>query len=79
MKPSEKAPLSAIKLVEILTKNGLPKNMINVLTGKDGKSITESVLSDPRISMVTFTGGLLAGIDIKDNDFKETLLNKVCS
>ncbi len=65
LKPSEKAPLSAIKLVEILTKNGLPKNMINVLTGKDGKSITESVLSDPRISMVTFTGGLLAGIDIK--------------
>ena len=65
LKPSEKTPLSAIFLVNALIKNGLPKNMINVITGDNGKRIFESILSFPTIDMVTFTGGLEAGIEIK--------------
>ncbi len=65
LKPSEKTPLSSIFLVNALIKNGLPKNMINVITGDDGKRIFDSILLFPEINMVTFTGGLKAGIEIK--------------
>jgi aldehyde dehydrogenase (NAD+) len=65
LKPSEKTPLSAIKLVEILLKNGLPPNMVNVITGSDPSKILSSVLSFSGIDMLTFTGGLPVGLKIK--------------
>jgi phosphonoacetaldehyde dehydrogenase len=65
LKPSEKTPLSAIKLVEILIENGLPSNMVNIITVKDANKGLNSILSFPHIDMVTFTGGLSAGLIIK--------------
>lgn len=70
LKPSEKTPLSAIMLVNALIINGLPNNMINIITGKDGKKMMEKILSFPNIDMITFTGGLDAGFDIKKKMIK---------
>ena len=61
IKPSEKTPLSALKLLEILIKNGLPEGMFNVVVNKDPKKILESILSFPKLDMITFTGGLSVG------------------
>ena len=71
LKPSEKAPLSAIKLVEVLLENGMPANMVNVVTGKNGKNTVAKLLSFSKLDMVTFTGGLAAGLDIR-----KTLIEK---
>ena len=65
LKPSEKTPISAIRLVKTLIDNGLPPNMINVITSNKPKEIMGNILSFPNIDMVTFTGGLDAGLDIK--------------
>lgn len=67
LKPSEKTPLSAMALVEILIKCGLPNNMINVVTAKSGTKVLSEILKHKKIDMVTFTGGYSAGIDIKNS------------
>lgn len=65
LKPSEKTPLSAIRLVEILVENGLPSNMISIITAKDANEALNSILSYSGIDMLTFTGGLPVGLIIK--------------
>ena len=65
IKPSEKTPLSAIKLVEILVKSGLPQDMVNIVTGYDPIKILDDILSFPNLDMITFTGGLFAGLAIQ--------------
>ena len=65
LKPSEKTPLSSLRLVEVLINNGLPPNMINVITSKNSKEVTEIILSNSSVDMLTFTGSLHAGLEIK--------------
>ena len=75
IKPSEKTPLSAIKLTEILVECGLPQDMVNVVTGVDPVKTLDHILSFPFLEMVTFTGGLDAGLAIQQRmiDFKHGL------
>jgi aldehyde dehydrogenase (NAD+) len=70
LKPSGKTPLSAIKLVEILIKNNLPPNMINVITSSNADKFLNTSLSFTGVDMLTFTGGLHAGLKIKETMFK---------
>lgn len=60
VKPSEKTPLTAIKLCELLYEAGLPKNMLSVFVG-DIEEVVEPLIADPRIELVTFTGGTSVG------------------
>ncbi len=65
LKPSEKTPLSAIKLVEILKDSGMPENLISVVTTNNPGNLIVELLNKARFDMVTFTGGLEAGLNIK--------------
>ena len=67
LKPSEKTPLSAIKLGELLLEAGLEKNMFNIITGVPAKAIVSQMTNSPLIDMVTFTGGLSVGLRIAKN------------
>lgn len=60
LKPSEKAPLTALAFANLLIKNGLPESMLTVVTGYP-HDIGEILLSHPLIDMVTFTGGVSTG------------------
>ncbi|WP_316817211.1 phosphonoacetaldehyde dehydrogenase [Pedobacter nyackensis] len=60
LKPSEKTPLTAIRFVELLYEAGLPPYMLSVLLG-DTKSVSEILVQDPRIDMVSFTGSVAVG------------------
>ncbi len=71
LKPSEKTPLSAVKLVKILHNNGMPPNMVNVVTGKNGKNVLNKILSYSKLDLLTVTGGLKAGLDIKKSLVKK--------
>lgn len=60
LKPSEKVPLSALLLADILYEAGLPPAMFQVVTG-DPTEIADELLTNPAIDMVTFTGGVPIG------------------
>ncbi len=60
LKPSEKTPLSAFVLADILYEAGLPPPMLSVITG-DPKEIADEMLTNPDVDMITFTGGVSIG------------------
>src|SRR5580700_9867073 len=60
LKPTEKTPLSALLLADILYGAGLPPEMFSVLTG-DPKEIADELLTHPDVDLITFTGGVAIG------------------
>jgi putative phosphonoacetaldehyde dehydrogenase len=60
LKPSEKVPLSALRLADILYEAGLPPPMLQVVTG-DPAEIGDELLTNPAVDLVSFTGGVSIG------------------
>lgn len=60
LKPSEDASLSPIRLVELLEEAGLPKGVVNVVTGF-GAEAGAAIASHPEVDKVAFTGSTLTG------------------
>ncbi|RKX28537.1 MAG: aldehyde dehydrogenase, partial [Candidatus Zixiibacteriota bacterium] len=60
LKPATVTPLSALKLVEVLVEAGLPPQAIQAITGV-GSVIGDPLVSDDRVRMISFTGGVEAG------------------
>jgi putative phosphonoacetaldehyde dehydrogenase len=60
LKPTEKTPLTALLLADILYEAGLPPEMFSVVTG-DPKEIADELLTNPDVDLVTFTGGVAVG------------------
>ena len=60
LKPSEKVPLSAICLADMLYEAGLPPPMLQVVTG-DPKEIADELIGNENVDLVTFTGGVAVG------------------
>jgi len=60
LKPTEKTPLSALLLADILYEAGLPPPMFSVVTG-DPREIADELLTHADIDLVTFTGGIPIG------------------
>jgi aldehyde dehydrogenase (NAD+) len=63
LKPSEKVPLSALVLADVLYEAGLPPAMFQVLTG-DPREIADELVTNPNVDLVTFTGGVAIGKSI---------------
>lgn len=61
LKPSEKTPLTAIRLHEILIESGLPLNHINIVHGFPPKEVVDQLITYPKIDLVTVTGGVNIG------------------
>lgn len=59
LKPSELAPLSALKLVECLVQAGLPPGVVTVATG--GVELGQALVALREVRMVSFTGGFATG------------------
>jgi acyl-CoA reductase-like NAD-dependent aldehyde dehydrogenase len=59
LKPSEHAPLSALRLVACLLAAGLPPGIVSVATG--GAALGEALVSAREVRMVSFTGGFATG------------------
>ncbi|MGZ2746546.1 phosphonoacetaldehyde dehydrogenase [Burkholderia stagnalis] len=60
LKPSEKVPLSAFYLADLLVEAGLPEPMLQVLTG-DPDEIADELVTHSHASLITFTGGVAIG------------------
>jgi putative phosphonoacetaldehyde dehydrogenase len=63
LKPSEKTPLTALLLADILYEAGLPPAMFSVVTG-DPTEIADELLTNPHVELITFTGGVAVGKSI---------------
>ncbi|MCF5233327.1 MULTISPECIES: aldehyde dehydrogenase family protein [unclassified Pseudomonas] len=63
LKPSEKAPLSALLLADILHRAGVPKGVFNLVNG-DGPTLGEGIARHADIDMVSFTGSTGAGVAV---------------
>jgi len=54
LKPSEKVPLSAVLIVELLEQAGLPKGVLNIVHG--GREVVDALLTHPKVKAVSFVG-----------------------
>lgn len=63
-KPSSDTPLVGLRLVEALVDAGIPKGVINFVTGSAAR-VSQPLLTDPAIRAVTFTGSTEAGESIQ--------------
>ena len=62
-KPASQAPLTAVHLAEVLDEAGLPKGVLNLVTGS-GSRVGNILVTDERINGVSFTGSYEVGTGI---------------
>lgn len=60
LKPATVTPLTAIRFVELMYEAGLPPHMLSVLLGPTDE-VADFLVCDPRVELVTFTGGETVG------------------
>jgi alpha-ketoglutaric semialdehyde dehydrogenase len=58
-KPSSNTPLSAVNFVKVLIDAGIPKGVVNMITGD--AEVGGAMTKDPRVSVVSFTGSTRVG------------------
>jgi len=63
LKPGTATPLSALRLAHDLMEAGLPPGRLNVVTGR-GEELGGAIVTNPRVRVVTFTGGVETGLRI---------------
>jgi glyceraldehyde-3-phosphate dehydrogenase (NADP+) len=60
LKPASATPITALCLARDLMEAGLPPGRLSVIPGYGGE-IGKAIVTDPRVRVVTFTGGVAAG------------------
>tara|TARA_Y100000034_G_scaffold134330_1_gene202467 strand:+ start:3676 stop:5136 length:1461 start_codon:yes stop_codon:yes gene_type:complete len=65
-KPSSDTPLSAIELIKIIEKAGVPKGVVNVVTGT-GQEVGDEIIRNKDVLGVSFTGSKNTGEYILKN------------
>ena len=58
-KPSSNTPQSALNFVNVLIEAGVPKGVVNMVTGD--AEVGTAMTTDPRVSVVSFTGSTTVG------------------
>jgi acyl-CoA reductase-like NAD-dependent aldehyde dehydrogenase len=64
LKPASTTPLTSLKLGEIMMDAGLPPGALNIVIGSGG-TVGNWLVTEPAVSMITFTGSPPVGKDIK--------------
>jgi glyceraldehyde-3-phosphate dehydrogenase (NADP+) len=60
VKPDSKTPLSALMLARAVQTADVPPGVLQVVTGP-GRQVGDVLVTDPRVRMISFTGGLSTG------------------
>jgi glyceraldehyde-3-phosphate dehydrogenase (NADP+) len=66
VKPHSETPLTSLMLAEVLEQAGLPAGILQVISGR-GSVVGDYLVRDPRVRMISFTGGVEAGMQIMKN------------
>jgi succinate-semialdehyde dehydrogenase/glutarate-semialdehyde dehydrogenase len=60
LKPAEQTPFSALALAELAVRAGVPKGVLNIITG-DAPAIGKELCTNPVVRKITFTGSTEVG------------------
>ena len=60
LKPSELTPATAVHLMRLLEEAGVPAGVANLVIGAGG-GVGAALVEDPRVDLVSFTGGVATG------------------
>ena len=63
LKPASDAPLSAYHLVKLCQEVGIPRGVVNYVTG-DGATVGGALTRDPGIALISFTGSSESGREV---------------
>lgn len=61
LKPASDTPLSALAVADILAEAGLPPGVVNVVTARGSSGVVDTILEDPRVRKLSFTGSTEVG------------------
>ncbi|NQX06482.1 NAD-dependent succinate-semialdehyde dehydrogenase [Rathayibacter sp. VKM Ac-2856] len=61
VKPAELTPLTTLAFAALLAEAGVPDGVVNVVTTSSAGAVSEPILSDPRLSKLSFTGSTPVG------------------
>ena len=61
LKPASDTPLSALAVADILAEAGLPPGVVNVVTARGSSGVVDTILDDPRVRKLSFTGSTEVG------------------
>ncbi len=76
VKPASTTPLCSIRIIELMNQAGLPKGVLNIITGPGGV-VGEELLKNPKIRRIAFTGESSTGKHVAEvacADFKRVTL-----
>jgi len=76
VKPASTTPLTTVRIVELLNQAGLPKGVLNVVTGPGGV-VGEELLRNPKVRRIAFTGETRTGkhiAEVAGSDMKRVTL-----
>ena len=72
LKPSEMTPLSALKIVELITEAGFPPGIVNIVNGY-GPVVGQALSEHLKVDKISFTGSTLVGRKIMEAAGKSNL------
>jgi len=61
VKPASQTPLTMLALADLLTEAGLPAGVLNVVTTSRAGEVGETLMQDPRLRKMSFTGSTPVG------------------
>ncbi|MFD4653926.1 NAD-dependent succinate-semialdehyde dehydrogenase [Streptomyces sp. NPDC058441] len=61
LKPADLTPLTALRIVELLSEAGVPNGVVNVVTTTRPAPVADALLADSRLRKVSFTGSTQVG------------------
>jgi succinate-semialdehyde dehydrogenase / glutarate-semialdehyde dehydrogenase len=61
VKPAELTPLTTLLLASVLAEAGLPAGVVNVVTTTDPSAVSGTLIADPRLRKLSFTGSTPVG------------------
>jgi succinate-semialdehyde dehydrogenase/glutarate-semialdehyde dehydrogenase len=76
IKPASTTPMTAIRVIELMNEAGIPKGVLNIVTGP-GSTLGEELIVNPKVRRVAFTGASNTGqhiMEMAGKDFKRVTL-----
>ncbi len=70
VKPAGTTPLTAVKVVELLHQAGLPKGVLNIVTGPGG-TVGQEIIENPKVRKIGFTGATETGRQVMQTAAKQ--------
>ncbi len=73
IKPASATPFTIIALAEVMEEAGVPPGVVNILPCKGSSDALPTILEDPRVRVVSFTGSTAVGKILLVNSTKNVL------